>query len=200
MLMLVLLSSSLAQAEWYAGAKVGTSNMDLDAGFDFPPNTETDDSADLTWNLFGGYNFTPKFGLEFGYGDLGDEYDLFNSFGRDEKITLDASILYVTLIGRIKVHDRVDLFSRLGVAYWDAGLDYVESGFSSSDSDADVDPVIGLGFEWHINKVIDFRFEWEQFQNVGDEVKTALPSTTGVRLELNGHDISVLGIGVTYRF
>jgi len=85
------------------------------------------------------------------------------------------------------------------INYWNTDLDYTEPGFSSSGDDSGIDPVVGLGFEFTPADNLGIRFEWEQFQNVGDGTKTSLGAGAG-NLELNGHDVNIIGIGVTYKF
>ena len=193
-----ILTTNVAYAQWYIGGALAQAESDQGVGFDILPNSETDDSTDIAWKLFAGYDFSSTFAVEFGYSDLGDEYTTFNIFGNNERTRMEVGAIHATLVGRAKVHNQVDVFGRLGLAYWNVDLDYTEPGFSSSGSDNDLDLVVGLGFAWHLNEVVGVRFEWEQFQNVGDEVKTDLPS--GNRLQLRGQDINVLAIGVTYSF
>jgi len=194
-----LLAAGPARADWYVGADVGATDATSESGFDVLPGSETDDSG-FAWSVFGGYGFGPSLALELGYVDLGDDYEARNIFGNGETTKWSAEAVQVALIGRLKVHDRVQLFGRLGVTYWDVELSYREPGFHSSDCDTDVDAVVGGGFEWELGSAFGLRFEWRQLQNLGDEVKTGLPPATGSRLKLNGRDVSVLGVGVTYTF
>lgn len=197
-LCLWLMAPGAALAGWYAGAGAGNTDSAQNFAFDFPPSSESDDSG-LGWGVFGGYDFGPTFALEINYGDLGDDYEMINILGDDERIRMDVAEIDATVIGRIKVHDRTRFFGRLGLAFWDAELAYSEPGFSSSDSDTDFDAVLGLGFEWQVADILGIRFEWKQYQNVGDEVKTDLPSATGGRLQINGTDISILGVAAAFR-
>lgn len=194
------LASGAAHAQWYAGFELGEAETDQAVTFDLPPDTATDDSSDIAWKLFGGYNFSPMFALEFGYTDLGDDYTTSNILGDSEETQMDVTSLYATLIGRVQIDDQVRFFGRLGMGLWDVELSYDEPSFSSADSDRDLDLVVGLGFEWTYADNLALRFEWEQFQNVGDEVKTAMPASTGTDLELNGQDINMFGLAVVYRF
>lgn len=186
---------SLANAQLYIGAEVGETDTELDLGPDFPPSFESSDD-DTAFKLFAGFKFSPNFALEVGYGDLG-EYDWKDDAG--EKLKMEFTAFYATLVGWVPVSDQVKLFGRLGYAYWSADIDYKEPGFSSSGDNDDFDPVVGLGFEYQPNKQIGIRFEWEQFQNVGDETSTSFGPGFG-KYELNGQDINVLGIGFTYSF
>lgn len=193
-----LLAAGTARADWYAGADVGATDGTSETGFDLLPVSETDDSG-FAWSVFGAYGFGPSLALEFGYADLGDDYEARNIFGNGETTKWSATSYHVTLIGRVKVHERAHLFGRLGVAYWDVELSYAEPGFDSSACDTDADALLGAGFEWGIGRSLGLRFEWKQFQNLGDEVKTDLPAA-GDRLKLNGRDVSEVGVGLRYRF
>ncbi len=185
---------SSAYSQWYIGAEVGQTDTELDVGPDFPAGfISTDD--DTAYKLFAGYNVSSNFAAEVGYGDLG-EYNI-NDAGN--QVDLEFAAWYATLVGRVQIADRWKMFGRLGYAYWDTDLSYTEPGFSSSGSDTGFDPVIGLGFQYSPTDMFDIRFEWEQFQNVGDEVATSLGAGLG-NIELNGHDVNVVGIGITYRF
>ncbi|MEJ2453490.1 MAG: outer membrane beta-barrel protein [Candidatus Thiodiazotropha sp.] len=185
---------TIALSQWYIGAEVGQTDTELDVGPDFPADfVSTDD--DTAYKVFAGYNVSSNFAAEFGYGDLG-EYNI-NDLG--SQVDLEFTAWYATLIGRVQIADRWKMFGRLGYAYWDTDLSYTEPGFSSSGSDTGFDPVLGLGFLYSPTDMLDIRFEWEQFQNVGDEVATSLGTGLG-NIELNGHDVNVVGIGVTYRF
>ena len=79
-------------------------------------------------------------------------------------------------------------------------LEYTDFVTSSSDSDTGIDPVIGLGFEYRFpGSPWALLAEWEQYQNVGEDVQTQqVPLTTDI--ELNGQDINVFGVTVTYAF
>lgn len=189
---------SIALSQWYIGAEVGQIDTELDVGPDYSEDVVTTDD-DTGYKVFAGYNVSSNFAAEFGYGDLG-EYK-FNDIG--DQVDLEFTAWYATLIGRVQIAERWKMFGRLGYAYWDTDLSYTntytEPHFSSSRSDSGFDPVLGLGFLYSPTDMLDIRFEWEQFQNVGDEVATSLGAGLG-NIELNGQNVNVVGIGVTYKF
>ncbi len=192
LLLLALLVPGMAQAGWYLGAEAGMSNADsIDIEFDAPPDFESDDQ-DSVYQVFGGLTLGNNFALELGYADLG-EYTARETGVVEAK--LDPTALSLSAIGKVSVHPKVKMFGRLGLAYWATDLsltDFVDSG---SGDDNGLDPVIGLGFDWRITDRFDLRVEWEQFQNVGQDTQASIPSGT---LELNGNDIDVFAVGVTY--
>lgn len=189
-----LLIPSFASSQWYIGAEIGQTDTELDVGPDFP-TTFTSSDDDTAYKVFAGYDISPNFAAEFGYGDLGD----YNINDAGDQVDIEFAAWYATLIGRVQIANQWKMFGRLGYAYWDTDVKYTETGFSSSGSDNGFDPVVGLGFQYSPSDVFDIRFEWEQFQNVGDKASTSLGAGLG-DIELNGHDVNVVGIGITYRF
>lgn len=188
-----------ARAQWSIGGSVGTPDADIDVAVYDPPKTTADDSSPFSWKLFVGYALSENLGLQAGYAHFGSEYQLFNALGYDEVIEFEPSAGFITLLGRASVHDRVHMFARLGAAYWSARVDYAEGTFRSSGRDGDVDPVLGFGFEVDLSERVGLLFEWEQFQNVGDDASATRPAGSGSKIELGGHDISTIGIGLEVR-
>jgi hypothetical protein len=187
-------------AQWAIGGSVGVTDSDIDVAVYDPPNTTADDSSPFSWQLFVGYAFGENLGLEAGYVDLGSEYSLINALGYGEHITFESRAAFVTLLGHVRVHDRALLFARLGAAYWTTDIDLTEGTFRSSGSDSDVDAVLGFGFDADVYRRLVLRFEWEQFQNVGDDVSVARPESADSKIELGGHDVSRISLGLYWRF
>lgn len=189
----------VAQAQWSVGGGVGVPDSDIDVAVYDPPNMTADDSSPISWKLFVGYALGGNLGLEAGYAYFGNEYQLFNALGYGEVVKFEPGAAFVTLLGRTSVHERVDLFARLGAAYWTTKVDYAEGLFQNSHRDGDVDPVLGFGFEFDLNERVGLRFEWEQFQNVGDDASASRPAGSGSKIELGGHDISNTSVGLNLR-
>jgi hypothetical protein len=199
MLAVFLVAPIVAQAQWSLGGSVGVPDSDIDVAVYDPPNMTADDSSPVSWKLFVGYALGENLGVEAGYAYLGNEYQLFNTLGYGEVVKFEPGAAFVTLLGRASVHERVDLFARLGAAYWTTKVDYAEGVFRSSDRDGDVDPVLGFGFDVDLNERMGLRFEWEQFQNVGDDASASRPAGSGSKIELGGHDISNTSVGLNVR-
>lgn len=192
LLLVALLVPGMTQAGWYLGVGAGMSNADsIDIEFDSPPDFESDDQG-TTYKVFGGITYGSNLALELGYTDL-DKYT-----AREAGVletSMEPAALSLSAIGKVSVHPKVKLFGRLGLAYWATDLSLTDFTNSSTGDGNGVDPVIGLGFDWSLSDRFDLRFEWEQFQNVGQDTKASIPSGT---LELNGNDIDIFGISVTY--
>ncbi len=183
-----------ASADWYMGAGVGTTNADsIDIAFDAPPSATSDDQ-DNGYKVFVGFAPGSNFAIEGGYVDLGkydaQETGVFSA-------GLDTDAWYLSLVGRTNVYTNWYFFGRLGVAMWNADLTYSDFVSSNSGDDSGVDPVVGLGFEYRFSDNFFARVEWEQFQNIGQDVRSTIPSGT---LELNGNDIDLLSLSIVYRF
>ena len=116
----------LAQG-WYAGVGVGQTNIDTAGDFD-PSAGESADDSDTAFKVFGGYGFSRNFALEFGYADLGEFTFSEPGFNVDS----ESTAIFAELVGRAKVHERVDVFGKLGVAYWDVELKLSNGGSISS--------------------------------------------------------------------
>jgi OOP family OmpA-OmpF porin len=199
MFVLLLCEPVVAQTQWFVGGSAGIPDADIDVSVYDPPNATADDSSPVSWKLFAGYAFSENLGVEVGYADFGSEYQLFNQLGYGEVVAFEPSAGFATLVGRTSVHERVQVFVRLGAAYWSTHIDYAEGAFESSGRDGDVDAVLGFGFDADLTDRFGLRFEWEQFQNVGDDVSVARPAVTGSNVELGGHDISSIDLGLKLR-
>ena len=189
-----------AFGQTYVGVELGRAESDQAIAFDLPPDTNSNDSSDEVLKYFVGYRFSPGLAFEIGYADLGDSYTTFNVLGANETTRMTVEAIYASLIGSVDVAANVDLFARLGLADWDVELDASIPGQNSIGSGSDLDLLVGLGFEWAYGDRICFRFEWEQFQNVGSGVQADRPPTFTSLMELNGQDINVLGFAVVYKF
>ena len=183
--------------QWYVGFGFGLTNTEIDALDTLTPGGRDTDDSDTSLKVYGGRRYSPNFALEFGIIDLGDysQEDPTNS-----RVSFDAMALYAELVARFEVHTNWHFFGKLGMAYWDADMRYTNFSVSDSGSDNGLDPKIGLGFEYDFpNNPLLLRFEWEQYQNVGEGTKAQLvPGTTN--LELNGQDINSLGLSLQYQF
>jgi len=190
---MILLVPGIALAQgWYVGVGAGQTNIDFVPSADTGAGESIDDS-DTAFKVFGGYGFSRHFAVEFGYADLG----AFTARDPSGAVDIESSAIFAELVGSTKVHDRVDVFGKVGVAYWDTELDSIDSGVSSSGDDNGLDPVVGLGFDFRVGERLGVRLEWEQYQNVGEGVGAG----TGLDAdELLGNAVDVFSVGLTFQF
>ena len=177
----------------YFGVGYGQTNFDsIDLQYDSPAADISDDQ-DVATKVFFGQYLSSNFSYEIAYADLG-EYTASSTGNYDVNIKLKA--LTADLMAHQHVHPKWDFFAKLGVAYWKTDLSYNDFTNSGSGDESKWGPHIGLGFNYKINDSWMLGVEWEQYQNVGQDTNVTLPSSA---LELNGNDLDVLGIRLTYR-
>ena len=139
---------------WYAGVGVGQSNFD---GCGVVGSACFDDS-DTSLKVFGGYQFTPNWGLEVGFVDHGKV-----SSGAT---SIDVSGFEVVGVGTFPINPQFSLFGKLGFFNWDADLR--TPGTSLSDSGTDL--TLGLGVQYRFTKNLFGRAEWQRYDEVDIDV------------------------------
>ncbi len=167
-----------AESGFYIGGSIGQASMELpsDPNFVF-------DEEDTAWKLFGGYNFDLgklDLGVEVGYANLGEpRIGDATAFVGFETTAIEAFGVASLEAGP------VDLFAKLGIVSWDAGIVIagtdVPPEFWFSDSDTGTDAAYGLGVQWQLNQ-FGIRAEFEGFD---------IPDTDSVYM---------WSLGVTYSF
>lgn len=168
---------------WYAGAGVGRTDVKKTSSWaqltdgtlatrGITSNTVID-SHDTAWKLFGGYQFNENFAVEGGYHNLGQ-------FKGATVITApaastavgkwDAYAGSVAAVGIYPVVNRFAVFAKAGLAVTRLKVDVPGAQFSPSATR--VQPLLGVGVKYDINKAFGLRGEFERFNNVGDGSKT----------------------------
>lgn len=165
---------------WYVGASVGQSNYKVDCG-------DLCDDSDIGLKAFGGYMFTPNFGVEVQYVNLGKLKldpifvpDLGTVSGEIKSSGFGASLIAQYPIEQFAV------FGKLGFTYMDTKISGSVSGLGSgSESDKSTNFSWGLGAAYNFNPQLGVRVEWERF-----------------RAEFEGEkeDVDLYSIGIVYRF
>jgi OOP family OmpA-OmpF porin len=146
------------------------------------------DVTDLGWKIYGGYRFSPYFGAEVGYIDLGEASADIGS------VSVSSGVSGVSIAGTAgyPVADRGYVFGKLGAFIWDAStetegpallLAVLPAGVVSGD-DNGVDLTFGVGGTFELVEHVKLRAEWEHFLGLGD------PDT----------DIDLFSGGVQYDF
>jgi OmpA-OmpF porin, OOP family len=138
---------------FYAGVGAGQSMVD-------EPFADDEDTA---YQVFGGYQFTPYFGLEAGYTDFG-EVDLTGGVG-----TLESDTVSLVAVGTLPFTDRFSGYAKAGVHSWDAETRL--AGVGGPDDDG-TDPTYGLGLQYRFTDSVALRGEYSRFEM--DDVDTDL--------------------------
>lgn len=141
------------------------------------------DGKDTAFKLFGGGFFSPSFGAELAYVDLGEASYSGDFFGTPVVNGRVGIWGYnVAALARLPLGERFELFGKLGVFLWESEASDITGGspFSSTTRGWDGGS-FGLGATWRFTGGLAARLEWERFP-----VDTA--------------DASLLSLGLQYNF
>ncbi|WP_168198903.1 outer membrane beta-barrel protein [Luteimonas granuli] len=138
---------------WYAGAGVGQSMID-------EPLIDDEDTA---FQVFGGYQFHPNFGVELGYTDFG-EVDFDTAPG-----SLEADTVSLVAVGTLPFTERFSGYAKAGFHSWDAEA---RSAGLRADDDG-TDPTYGLGLQYRFTDNVALRGEYSRFEMDDADVDVA---------------------------
>lgn len=167
---------SVAQAQGYVGASIGQSELkeSCDAGV-------TCDFKDTGYKLFGGYMFSPNFGVEAAWVDLGKA--TLSVPGLSAELKSSGFGLWGTAVLPI---DSFSLFAKAGFAYLDTKLTGTVTGLGSgSESESNANFAFGVGAAYDITKNLAVRVEYERFR---------------IEFQSEKSDVDLLSAGVLFRF
>lgn len=165
-------SMTAAAGEFYVGAGIGTSSIDVTAS-DFDGGSFTSDSfddSDSTFRIFAGYNLNDSIAIEAGYTDLGS-YSLAGSFdGSDPDLpagptsaTFDVTGWEFSAVGSLPLTEQISLLGRLGFIMWDTDVDVTTTDGSGSDSDDGTNILYGVGGAYSFTDNLDARLEYTRY-------------------------------------
>ncbi len=152
----------------YAGASIGRAHDRSDS-----PVAPTDRN-DTNYKLYGGYGFTPNFGVELGYADLGH-------FGTANG-SLRANAIFADAVGTFPLASQWSAIGRVGV--FDGRLKN-DDNMNGNSKDTGANLKVGAGLQYDLSKGVALRGEWEHYK---------LNTSAGKP------DIDTYSIGVNYRF
>ena len=153
-------------AQSYIGVGVGSATV---SGVDqtIPPIALTGgNSSKTSLKIFGGFKFTPNWGLEAQYSDLGKrDLVLRNGAAQIGTGSLKASQLSIAATGTLPLASNFSLFGKLGVSANSAkaSLTAPAVGFAATSSDNKSDLMFGVGVLYDITPKIAVRAEYEDF-------------------------------------
>lgn len=175
-----LLGATAAQAQPYVGVSAGQSDYKVDC-----TGASSCDNQDAGYKLFGGWMFTPNFGVEGALFDLGKARGATDLpiFG---PLDVQTRARGISLVGVAALPvDDFALFAKAGVAYTRAELK-ASGAFGGTETESTFNPVYGVGASYAFTRNIGARIEWERF-----------------RIEYPGSqkdDADLISAGITYRF
>lgn len=160
-----------ASAQWYAGAGVGSSNAtgingsERDGLNNF---TLSGGTRATSWKLYGGYQFTPNWGVEAQYTDLGKRsprLTISGPGGGSAGLNASPSQWSIAGTGTMPLSNNFYLLGKLGVSRnkIDNATVTVGTFTESIRGTSKTDLLAGLGVGYNFNKNVGVRFEYENF-------------------------------------
>ena len=161
-----------ASAQWYAAVGVGSSSitgMNGSGAVTATTNgTISGFSNETTWKLYGGYQFTPNWGLEAQYTDLGKRSGTLTLSGAvvgTAGLSASASEWGLAGTGTIPLSNNFYLMGKLGASRNRTDNVTATIGAVSLAGNAQnkTGLLAGLGIGYNINKNLGIRLEYEDF-------------------------------------
>jgi opacity protein-like surface antigen len=192
-----LLAASIFGASLFSGAAFAQSTMGPPAVGPYvgasilSANYSTDvcpgqcDKTDVGGKIFGGYMFSPFFGLEGAWGSYGKAKLNANFGGTNVLGELQSSGFSGFVVGQYPI-DQFRIFGKLGFARLSNDVDItVPNGFAATNSDNSTEFAWGLGATYMFTRNFGVRGEWESLR---------------YQFEGNKDRLSVFSIGLQYNF
>lgn len=201
LMFLLLFSSTSLAADWMVGGSLGIAWGDADSASlnselverGINATVSDIDNSRMTTQLFLGYEYMPRWGVELGYVDLGDVEAAINGTltGISDYFTFGQDIYPQTATGwqlssiyRYPVSGQYQWTGRVGVYNWTTDYTLNTPTNSQNVSEDGIDIIFGIGMEigrWIKHGGIVGQINWDRYS-------------------VNDESIDVLGFGVSYRF
>lgn len=152
-----VLAPVAAQAQSYIGANVGRSDQKLSVD-----EIGSSKDHDTAFKIYGGYQFTPVFGIEAGYADLG-KADI-SAVG----VTVGGrpKSIYVAATGTLPLNDKFALFAKVGAA---STRTTIHATGDADSKEKNTTALLGVGASFAITPSVLAVLEYENFGKVIDE-------------------------------
>lgn len=193
---LVLVSgAAFAQSGFYIGGGYGSSKLKsevLEIVLPSEPpqfSTVKISESDSGWKAYAGYRFGRHFAVEGAYAKLGTFMDEDRDFSIET--TLKTKAYDVSLVGFLPLaNDRIDLFARGGIAFWDLEAStgplagpFADPGFGVEPDDSGQDFVWSLGVQFNLlsNRQLHLRGEYTRYEISGLDKLEYIGGSLGYR-------------------
>jgi OOP family OmpA-OmpF porin len=131
-----------------------------------PVTAAADKTNETSYKLYGGYRFTPNWGIELAYADLGSGYSSNVTIGGlPGTVTAKADTWYVAATGTLPFGNGFSLLGKLGMAsnHVSAGDLCLGGTCFSMGSDSRSSPMVGVGLEYAFAGRWTARLEYEDY-------------------------------------
>lgn len=159
-----------AQAQDTIGGYIGASVGQTD-----PSVSDLDSSTG--YRVFGGYMFSPNYGVEVGYTDAGE----FDGKGAFAGTSVEATGAYVAAVGSMPLSDRVSLFGKAGFFHYE--FDALVNG-NTVQSDDGTELMLGIGVNYAVTPSVAVGAEYNTVSDVDETDVDAI--WFNVRVDMDG--------------
>lgn len=128
---------------WYAGAGIGQSM--IDEGWL--------DEEETGFQVFGGYQWHPNWGVEVAYSDFG-------TINYADLASLKADTFSAVVVGTLPFTERFSGYAKAGFHTWDADARVLDV----RESDDGTDPTYGVGLQYRFTDNVALRGEYSRFE------------------------------------
>ena len=145
-LTLALASGAQAEQGFYVGGAFGKAYLDENI------DGISIDADSSTYRFFGGYNFTPHFGVEVGYLDLGTFRDNIDVAGTPVPVSVSADGFTLSGVGTLPIGERFSVLGRLGAYFHDGKT---TAGGITENIPSETNIFVGIGLAFGLNEKVD---------------------------------------------
>lgn len=200
MLLAIFSLPALADSGWYVAADVGQSHFtggQFDA-YHGALTTKSMSDSSTGYRLTGGYQFTPNWGLEAGYVDLGHgtatytyQLSVVPDVSSRTQYRIGAKGLFVAGTGTYPITEQWSLYGRVGAVDGQLDIQAQTNGNINlvGGSDTSWKGTYGVGAKWNFMPQLSLRLGWDRYLQLG-------PSSPSI----SQYDVSLLSLGVEWRF
>lgn len=148
------------EAGFYAGAGVGSFDVQIDDFDDVDATIDSYDSDDTAWKAFGGWRLNPYFALELAYVNLGKPDD---EIVPGTTLTVETDGFAPYAVGTLPIGDWFELFAKAGYYWYDVEARLDTPLGSGSESESNETFVWSAGAGVNIFEHFNIRLEYEEF-------------------------------------
>ena len=163
-----------ASAQWYIGGGVGAARTTMGSVSLGPNQSVTSGSSNnnTSWKFLGGYQFTPNWGIEAAYTDLGRMSYTVQNGPASASGRANSSALTLAGTGTYWINDRFSLIGKLGVSTGRSKFDNTSvtnagTTVTLSGNSRQSDLLAGVGVGYNFDKNWGVRVEYENFGKIG---------------------------------
>ena len=166
------------ESGFYAGAGVGTFDIQIDDVDDVTTTIDRYDSDDTAYKVFGGWRMNPYLSFELAYVNLGSPTD---EILPDTRLTVETDGIAPYVVGTLPIGDWFEVFAKAGYYWYDvsARVNSPLGNTSTKTSDDNFTWSAGLGV--NIFEHVNVRLEYEQFDFENTDTSNALWLTGAFR-------------------